>query len=489
MIRLDSHCAIVSTWIETSQFRRLSRIAAMLTTRMSFFAILLFGLMIRLWLCISCPQDLATDSDGYLAHARIVATGEGFAGPSTRRPTAFRPPAYPMVLGLQMKLGCSDSLSVANVNMVSSAVILCLTLTLAIQSGLAVIAALCAVWAVAFDPLLVRYSSLPMTEVPCAAILLAAVVWYRSARIAFTPPAESPDSAAGRHVATKTLVISGILFGIGCLVRPIVLVSCAFLTMFAIVSSIRSAHGRPHSIALSTFAPPGSPLFAFRFSIILPAAVAVLTITPWIIRNAITFGDFIPATTHGGYTLTLGNNPAFYRDVIDGSDQFPWDGDALDAWQQQMSAKSISDGVPPGDEPAQDAWYYQQAVAAIRAEPRSFLKATALRLERFWAMSAAGTESSPIMQLAVSVWYCLLWIGLVLQMIGCWFRRKSKQSVSSAELWLVVLSFLLMHSVYWTDTRMRAPVMPILCVLSVAGWSVAAAFAKSLFIRRIDALP
>ena len=154
-----------------------------------------------------------------------------------------------------------------------------------------------------------------------------------------------------------------------------------------------------------------------------------------------------------------------------------------------MIARSVSDGVPAGDEPAQDAWYYQQAVAAIRAEPRSFLKATALRLQRFWATSAAGTQSFPLMNLAVSLWYCLLWIGLVLQVIGCWFCRKSKQSVSSAELWLVVLSFLLMHSVYWTDTRMRAPVMPILCVLSVAGWNVAADFARSLLHRRIDPLP
>ena len=96
----------------------------MLTSRKSFYAILLLGLVIRLSLCIRYPQDLTTDSDAYLAHARIVANGEGFAGPSTHRPTAFRPPAYPVVLGLQMKLGCSDSLSVATTNIVSSVVIL-----------------------------------------------------------------------------------------------------------------------------------------------------------------------------------------------------------------------------------------------------------------------------------------------------------------------------------------------------------------------------
>lgn len=459
----------------------------MLTSRKSFYAILLLGLVIRLSLCIRYPQDLTTDSDAYLAHARIVANGEGFAGPSTHRPTAFRPPAYPVVLGLQMKLGCSDSLSVATTNIVSSVVILCLTLILARQSGLPVITALCAMCAAALDPLLVRYSSLPMTEVPCAAILLAAVVCFLSSQKHLMESREPAVHAASRQGLTRMFVLSGILFGLGSLVRPVVLVSCVFLTGFAVGTSFRAGNGTRHPWFLPPFAPPGFGLSAFRSSVVVTAVVAALTITPWIIRNAITFRHFIPATTHGGYTLALGNNPAFYRDVIDGADEFPWDGEALDAWQQLMIADSISDGVPLGDEPAQDAWYYQQAVAAIRTEPRSFLKATALRLQRFWAISAADTQSSPVMKLAVSLWYGLLWIGLVLQLIGCWFRCKSKQSFRSTELWLVVLSFLLMHSVYWTDTRMRAPVMPILCVLSVAGWSVAADFTKFLLIRRKDA--
>jgi hypothetical protein len=36
-----------------------------------------------------------------------------------------------------------------------------------------------------------------------------------------------------------------------------------------------------------------------------------------------------------------------------------------------------------------------------------------------------------------------------------------------------VLSFMLMHSVYWTDARMRAPLMPVLVVLSLCGWQYA----------------
>ena len=451
----------------------------MTTSRKSILAILLLGLAIRLGLCISNPRDLTTDHDGYLAHARMVANGEGFSGPFTSRPTAFRPPAYPVCLGLLIRCGVSDSLCVAIINIASSLVILWLTMKLALQSGLSLAGTFAAMLGVALDPLLIRYTSLPMTEVPCAAILLAAVVWYRSSRNSLMPLPEPSAPAPARPVSTWTMIVSGILFGAGGLVRPVLLISCAFLTVGAVVSSWRERRRQRCADNAATPATHSFLLSTFRFSVVLPAIVAAFTITPWIIRNAIVFGHFIPATTHGGYTLALGNNQAFYRDVIRGPDRFPWDGESLNAWQQQMNAASRADGVSAADEPAQDAWYYDHAFAAVRAEPWSFLKASVLRLKRFWAISAADTQSSRIMTLAVSTWYGLLWIGLAFQFIGCWFHRKSKQFRGSGELWLVVFSFLLMHAVYWTDTRMRAPVMPILCVLSVAGWSVAADIAES----------
>ena len=39
---------------------------------------------------------------------------------------------------------------------------------------------------------------------------------------------------------------------------------------------------------------------------------AVCGLAPWAIRNQIVVGRPIVSTTHGGYTLLLGNNPSFY---------------------------------------------------------------------------------------------------------------------------------------------------------------------------------
>ena len=216
---------------------------------------------------------------------------------------------------------------------------------------------------------------------------------------------------------------------------------------------------------------------------------AVVAISPWIMRNAVQFRKFIPATTHGGYTLALGNNADFYRDVIDGDIPFPWPGPQLDAWQQRTIADAAAQGVPVGNEPAQDAWYYQQAVASMKAQPLSFSKSCLLRLRRFCAITPGSDDGLPrFATTLIAVWYGLIWIG-VAAAIGRsipalpgrpGFRSKSGilSGHSLADLWLIVLSFMLLHAFYWTDTRMRTPVMPFVCIISAVGWH---AFCKFIF--------
>ena len=393
------------------------------------------------------PSDLTSDNDGYLAHARPVAAGRGFLGPYSERPTAFRPPGYPIAIASLLALGVAESAAVMLINLLASMVIIRLTRTLGLQAGLSEKSAMFAALIAAMDPLLVRYSVLPMTEVPCAAVLLAAVVLVRRA----------VDSQAPR-ISSK--VVSGLLFGIGILIRPVVLISCAFV----------SAHRLMIALSGGT---AGKNVFSLVSLAMLPAVVAGLLLAPWMIRNGMHFQTFVPATTHGGYTLALGNNPDFYHDVINGHDSFPWDGDALDSWQQRMIDQSKQDGVQQNDEPAMDAWYYEQAKSAIQSDPVSFLKASYLRLHRFWALTTAESTGSRWVVAGTGVWYALLWLGLLIERIGAWQLRKTVRRGPVMDLWLVVLSFMLMHSVYWTDTRMRAPLMPVLAVLSLCGWQYA----------------
>ena len=425
--------------------------------------LLALGLTVRFVLGWSHPGDLVSDNDGYLAHAKPVAAGVGFHGPWTDRPTAFRPPGYPVLLGVLMACGLNDSAAVAIVSFVSCLTIILLTRTLAMQFGIDQRWSLLAVLGVAVDPLLLRYSILPMTEVPCAAMLLAAVVAFEKFL--------SDRDVSGRRTV-RCGILAGILFGMGTLIRPVMLIVCLFLTVYAIGRQLKARSFLPPSLASAS-----TSLFRRALPAIIPVFVMGLVLCPWIIRNAVQFRHFIPATTHGGYTLALGNNTDFYRDVINGTDEFPWDGVALDAWQKKMIQQCEREGVPLGNEPATDAWYYSQAKAAIRAEPVSFLKASILRLQRFWAISTADSSTTKTVSMRlIMVWYVILWTGLFLQIIQACVGRRSEHRQPMVMLWLVILAFLLMHSVYWTDTRMRAPVMPIMIVISVAGWQSASTY-------------
>jgi len=416
----------------------------------------MLGLAVRIGGACLRPADLTMDHDGYLAHAQMIVQGEGFVGPYTHVPTAFRPPAYPMAIAAVRCIGLSVPASVAFINIGCSVAIIWLTWILCRQLHLPAQIAVVATVITTFDPLLVRYSILPMTELPAAAMLMAAVVAWKAAEKSNT----TSDASCARFY-----IVSGVLWGTGSLVRPILLLCCGMLVLWRLILQFQSGTANYKKVSRTMI-----PLFA-----------ALIALSPWIIRNAVHFEQFIPATTHGGYTLALGNNPDFYRDVIEGDMQFPWPGPELDAWQQRMIAESAAQGVTPGDEPEQDAWYYQQAVSAMKKQPISCVKACLLRLKRFCAVTPGVDDGLPkAVTILIGLWYGLIWCGVVAavvqSVIGLWRVPRSvdqsnlRPQTSLADLWLVVLSFMLLHCFYWTDTRMRAPVMPIISIIAAVGW-------------------
>jgi len=437
--------------------------------------LLILGLAVRIASGWIRSSDLTADNDGYLAHADMVANGEGFAGPSTHRPTAFRPPGYPIALACLQVSGLPDWASVAIINGLCSIAIIWLSWMLCHQLQLPPSVSIIATAITTFDPLLVRYTILPMTEVPAAAMLVAAVVALNAGGL---QRATLQESSAGFRI------LSGILFGLGSLVRPILLITCSMLSFRRLIRLVKGGDCSRRSVTIA----------------ILPMIAAALAISPWIIRNAMQFRKFIPATTHGGYTLALGNNPDFYRDVIEGEVSFPWPGPQLDAWQQRMIADAAAQGIPVGSEPAQDAWYYRQAVASMEAQPLSFFKSCVLRLRRFFAMTPGSDDGLPrFATTLIAVWYALIWIGVAAAIgrsipalrgiPGFRSERRIPADHGLADLWLIVLSFMLLHSVYWTDTRMRAPVMPFIGIIAAVGWQSMCSFVCHHFTPKTSTGP
>ncbi|MBL8812432.1 MAG: glycosyltransferase family 39 protein [Planctomycetaceae bacterium] len=393
------------------------------------------------------PGELGLDADGYLAHAAELLKTGSYSGPYSDLPTAFRPPGYPVLLAAFQFVGCTEWASVLLISLLATlAIAYCLWKTPGcdlrrfglIATGIAM-----------FDPLLFRYSLLPMTEVPCAAALMLAVFVY--CRCCAAPDGRS---------STLRCIVAGLFFSAATLIRPTVAV-CVFLILLAELFAVLVKRTNDRRTDLRR--------------VLTVGVMFVVGLCPWIVRNYLQFQRIIPATTHGGYTLALGNNPDFYRDVINGKDEFPWEGASLERWQRRTLEEAKQSGTDILKETELDAWYSAYAKAAMKENPSAAFKATRLRLRRFWALSTAESKNS-FLTTCLSAWYGTLWLGLIMWVV---FSFRIKLFVPEATCALCVLAFVLMHTVYWTDTRMRTPVMPLLILLSVMGWSRAGSMIRS----------
>jgi hypothetical protein len=196
----------------------------------------------------------------------------------------------------------------------------------------------------------------------------------------------------------------------------------------------------------------------------LLAAMAV-ALSPWIVRNYRQFGRWSAGTSHGGYTLLLGNNSGFYEFLRRASWGQVWDSQALDERYNRVKTQVHN------DEFAADHWAYQQAFACIRRQPGTFAYASLVRVARLWGLvphQVAPSESTveQLIRYGVGIWYTFVFglaaIGLV-ALRRTWFQTAWVWGIS------LCLAFTAVHALYWSNLRMRAPLMPVVCLLAAWG--------------------
>jgi hypothetical protein len=114
---------------------------------------------------------------------------------------------------------------------------------------------------------------------------------------------------------------------------------------------------------------------------------------------------------------------------------------------------------------------YREAFANIRAEPGSFLLACAFRVRRLWGILPYRTvddESTMrrCLRYGVAVWYAGVFVLAAVGVYGL-----GRRLWRTPWLWgvLLCLSFTAVHTFYWTDLRMRAPLMPLVAIVAAAG--------------------
>ncbi|HCS51396.1 MAG TPA: hypothetical protein DIW81_07345 [Planctomycetaceae bacterium] len=404
----------------------------------TLYILLMIAFMLRAGYAFTHLEELSVDRDFYLGIGQNVWEGHGFRIPGSNSPTAFRPPLYILIVALIQGLAGLKGL--------------------ALFQCLAGVATVWATWHcgrrlklgrgtvlaatfVTFDPILLRYTALAMTEVTFTMLVaLTTLLWLRVPKSLFST------------------IICGIAFGITTLCRPSiwpmlpVIVVLGFLAEW--IASSKTA--RRSSIPVRAIV---VGLFAF------------LTVLPWGLRNYYELGHFKITTTHGGYTFLLGNNATFFEAVLHKPLGTTWGDYPVDHplsqtnWYRDLTDQLNQQGLKSEFE--RDRAQYEIAFSEIQQDPTSFCQAILLRQLRLWAPIPQGPEANGLPNFVFfGLWVFYLSLYL-LAVIGMFRLIRSPEELPK---WVWVLAILItfstIHSLYWSNARMRAPLIPALALLA-----------------------
>jgi 4-amino-4-deoxy-L-arabinose transferase-like glycosyltransferase len=462
-------------------------------------ALMAFTLVVRSGFLLFAHHNFQADPDGYhrLANNLVHQGTLGDQVPIVRQqadgtwqvtrdfcPTAYRPPLYPLLLAAIVHSGVKFKFVMALLHLALGLFTVWLTVGVGIQLGLGR-ATLLAGALVACDPILLHQSSLVMTETLAALLAVMAI----GCLIRCTA---SDLGSSSLRIGMRFALAGGVL-ALAALCRP------TFLLMLPLAGTwlwfqLPKSSGRSKAAV------------GFLLS-------AMLVLAPWIARNIFIFGKPIVATTHGGYTFHLANNPGFYHylrtadwgTVWNSTDNFRlYTGsditlNMIDYPESRLvevaSNLNVEKKALPVEEPQQelllDKLHYSDAMWAIRDEPTMFAYSIAVRLGRLWQplphraavsnrlLHGNGTlrEAADTVPESLRSWFAryvvaFWYVGVyLLAVMGLWSLGWKLCRTPWCWGMLLVVSFMALHALYWTDMRMRAPLVPVVCWWAAAGWN------------------
>ena len=424
--------------------------------------VLFLALLIRVGVLVFTPAALRADPDGYRRLAENLVEHGTFGVDGV--PTAFRPPLYPLMLAGCVALGDYGRLAIGALHVTLGVATVGLVLVLGRWWGLGNRGSAIAALLVACDPILLAQSAQVMTETPAVFLATAGLA-------ALTWASQSPTGCR--------LLLAGATLSLGALCRPTLLLWTIAAGVVLFLSPWATGTSEINSRRLTApggVATAGGVACKCRWCVAYLLGASIV-LSPWAIRNQLQFRRPIVTTTHGGYTLLLANNPEFYQWLRSGQWGSVWQADRFNAdWNQRK----------PHDELRADRRAYAEAWQTIRRAPGTFAYACLVRVGRFWSplphqVVSDETSLRRWSRYAVAAWYVAEFLLMALGLVGHLRSDKEIPALPSALrpppspwLWglLLVVCLTSVHAVFWTDMRMRAPLMPVVAMIAAAGLSM-----------------
>lgn len=374
------------------------------------------------------------DEDAYVLGARFLAAGEGLIDEFGYRATYM--PGYPAFLAVFQGLP-RPLLWARMVQALLAAWVAPATFLLARRflegapnrpgSGAADTAPACpnggllvpvlAGLAAAFDPFLVFFSGLLLTEALFAAVLVTAWVFLQT-------QVARPEQ--GFPVLT---IGAGLFLWLAILLRP----SAAILVILAPLALVVLRRFNRRAVVHAAMIP----------------LVVMVGLLPWAARNRAVLGQWHWLSTRGGISLYDGLQPG--------------------ATGSSDLAHTKKDPVVQGLSELQwDEHFRSAALAEARRDPMRVARLAWRKLLRTWRPVPNVEEYSSGFVAALSA----LWMlpALALAAVSWWRHRRAV--AAWAMLLLPVVAFTLLHMIYVGSVRYRVPVMPFVEVLSAAGLGI-----------------
>lgn len=349
------------------------------------------------------------DEQEYDRLARALLDGHGYVGVDGF-PTAYRPPGYPLLLAALYAIH-----EAAWVARIFNAVALALAAWL-----LSRVAARLHPFAGPLVPFLFlcypvfAYTASTLYPQTTALLLLSASI----ALLLTRPPAVTRCAAAGA------------LYGALMLCVPLFAALLPVLVAAAALGGGASARG---SVRAAAF-----------------VVSALLTLTPWTMRNYDVFDRFVFVSTNGGVNLLLGNSERAEPHAGVRTD--------ISRYTRLQPAEA--------DEPERNAWFAQQALAWITANPRDAARLYAGKVLHFFTFAealATEREQRSWHGPALLVTYYPL---LLLAVARLFAMRRRPLAVGEALLYAIYLGGALATAVFFPRIRFRVPFDGLLVVLA-----------------------
>lgn len=331
--------------------------------------ILIFALALRLAWAIFIPVDPISDSYIYHIFAREIAAGHGYVFPAGH-PTVYWPVGPSALYGaLYAVFGVHDAVIVV-INLIMGCGIVAGLYRLGTRHFGVRVGAIAAIIA-ALWPAWIQFVTVPSSELPFALLMILALL----AR-------GEPSLPALARTALSTALLVAAAF-----MRPTIL---PLVLLFPLLDQPLR---RPARTALN---------------LCVALLVAAALLTPWAERNRNQFGQHVLISANFGANLWMGNNPASYGGYMK---------------------------LPPIDTPnevTRDAYFKQQAVDFIRANPGEYLRLCIKRIRLSFDRETVGVSwnqlslpSAVKMPLkAISSAYWLIIFGLSLAGVTLFLWEK-----------------------------------------------------------------